>query len=279
MSLIGDTFNLIFFGPIINILVLILHGLQAARIPGALGLAIIAMTILIRLLVWPFMHAQLKSAKQMAELKPHLDALKAKHGKDRQALAAAQMQLYKEHGVNPAGGCLPALIQLPVIIALYRTIYAFFSGTAGLQQINQALYPFTGKLGATPDLHFFGLNLAAKPADFASAGVVVLAIPLITVGLQFIQSKMMAMKPPEINSADTKKEKEEKEELEDSMAAMQSQMIYLMPLMVGYFAFIFPTGLALYWNTFTIMGIIQQYTIAGWGGLDGWISKIRVRER
>jgi YidC/Oxa1 family membrane protein insertase len=66
---------------------------------------------------------------------------------------------------------------------------------------------------------------------------------------------------------DSKKEKKEKEDNEDMMMAMQGQMMFLMPIMIGYFAFQFPVGLAIYWNTFTILGIVQQYLLSGWGGM------------
>ncbi len=268
MQIIGDVFNIFFFAPVINLLVIILNLLQVIHLPGALGFAIIILTVLIRLLVWPFMATQLKSAKKMAELKPHLDELKNKHKNDKQALASAQMALYKEHGVNPAGGCLPSLIQIPIVIALYQTIFTFFSGTNGLSQINSALYPFLNKLQAVPDLNFLGVNLASKPADFAQVGTFILLVPVLTALLQFIQSKMMTPMAVKKYPSDSTEEKKEKEGMEDSMSAVQSQMSYLMPLMVGYFAFQFPVGLAIYWNTFTILGIVQQYRISGWGGLS-----------
>lgn len=275
MQVIGDVFNTLLFGPIVNLLVMIYHGLSFVHLPGAFGFAIIILTIIIRLLVWPFMSTQLKSAKKMAELKPHLDELKRKHGKDKQSFAKAQMALYKEHGVNPAGGCLPALIQIPIIIALYQAILAFFGDGAGLEKINKLLYVPSWQLNSSPDLNFFGLNLAVKPSEFTSLGLFLLMIPIITALLQFIQSKMMAPKTVKEYKSDSPKEKKEKEDIQDSMAAIQGQMMYMMPIMVGYFAFQFPIGLALYWNTFTILGIVQQYFISGWGGMEGWIKLIR----
>lgn len=275
MQVIGDIFNTLLFGPIVNLLVAIYQALQFIHLPGAFGFAIIILTILIRMLVWPFMSTQLKSAKKMAELKPHLDELKRKHGQDKQAFARAQMDLYKQHGVNPAGGCLPALIQIPIIIALYQAIFAFFGDGAGLERINKLLYLSSWHLNSSPDLNFFGLNLAVKPADFTKFGLYLLSIPIITAVLQLIQSKMMAPNSVKKYPSDSPREKKEKEDLQDSMAAMQGQMMYLMPLMVGYFAFQFPIGLALYWNTFTVLGIIQQYLISGWGGLESWIKLIR----
>ncbi|MBU1031847.1 YidC/Oxa1 family membrane protein insertase, partial [Patescibacteria group bacterium] len=83
MNAIGDIFNLLFFAPVINVLVLIYHGLQALHIPSALGFAIVLLTVLIRFLVWPFMASQIKATKKMAELKPHLDELKVKHKGDK----------------------------------------------------------------------------------------------------------------------------------------------------------------------------------------------------
>src|SRR3990167_6591970 len=163
MNSIVDIFNLIFFGPVINLLVLVYQGLQAIHFPGALGFSIMILTVIIRILVWPFMASQIKATKKMAELKPHLDVLKAKHKGDKQALASAQMALYKEHGVNPAGGCLPTLIQIPIIIALYQTIFAFFGNGQGLENINKAIYFPNLQLSASPNLNFFGINLAAKP--------------------------------------------------------------------------------------------------------------------
>lgn len=270
MQVIFDLFNAVFFGPIVNLLALILQGLNFLQVPGALGFAIIILTVVIRLLVWPLMSGQLKSAQKMAELRPHLSDLKKKHKNDKQALASAQMALYKQHGVNPAGGCLPTLIQFPVLIALYQTIFAFFEGAHGLERVNNALYFPALQLDKIPNLSFFGLNLADKP----SLGLL-LAVPLLTAALTFVQSKMMMPKPIKGYSSDSPKEKKEKEGMEDSMAAVQSQMAYMMPVMIGFFAFQFPIGLSLYWNTLTIVSILQQYLISGWGGLEGWVKLLK----
>ncbi len=268
MKEIGDVFNLIFMGPVINLLVLIYQGLQAIHIPGALGFSIMFLTILIRVLVWPFMATQIKATKKMADMKPHLDELKLKHKDDKKQLAAAQMALYKEHGVNPAGGCLPAVIQIPIFIALYQSIRNILPGTGGnIETINHLLYFPQLKLPTSLDPNFFGLNLGIKPSDFGKYGILLLLIPVMTGVLTFIQSKMALPKPVKLYPSDSSKEKKEKEGVEESMGQVQSQMVYMMPLMIGYFAFSFPVGLAIYWNTYTILGIIQQYKISGWGGL------------
>ncbi|KKQ66914.1 MAG: Sporulation associated-membrane protein [Candidatus Daviesbacteria bacterium GW2011_GWA2_38_24] len=259
--MIGDFFNTVFLGPIINLLVLILNFFQGLGIPGALGFAIIVLTVIIRFVTWPFTHAQLKSAKKMADLKPHMDALQKKHKDDKQALAAAQMALYKEHGVNPVGGCLPSLLQIPVIWGLYTVVLALFDPARGVTFINNFLYFEAWKLTSAPEPNFFGINLSIKPSEFATAGIILLLIPLVTAGLQFVQSRMMAPKVVKTYPSDSPKEKKEKEDAKDTMASMQSQMMFMMPLMIGYFAFTLPVAVALYWNTMTIMGIWQQYLI------------------
>lgn len=269
-------FNELFFKPIFNLLVVILRGLEFVGVPGALGLAIIILTIIIRMLIWPFMATQLKSARKMADLKPHLDVLKKKHKDNKQDLASAQMALYKEHGVNPAGGCLPALIQFPIIIALYQSISVLFDFSKGMDYVNSWIYSPSWFFDKFPDPGFLGLNLASKPSDYATAGMVVLSVPIITALLQFMQSKMM-LPPATVKEypTDSKKEKKEKEEAQDTMSAVQSQMTYLMPIMIGYFSWTFPIGLAVYWNAFTILGMVQQYRISGWGGMEGWVKKVR----
>lgn len=275
MQIVTTLFNTLFFGPIVNIIVFVIRVLEASGIPGALGFSIILLTIGIRVLIWPLMATSMKSAKKMADLRPHLDDLKKKHGADKQALASAQMALYKEHGINPAGGCLPVIIQIPPMIAIYQVIFSFFEGDKGLSKINSMLYNPDWKLTQIPDLHFFGLNLAVKPSEFATVGFWIILIPVLTGLTQFIQSKMMAPKPVKEYPSDSPKEKKEKESTEDTMAAVQGQMTYFMPVMIGYIAFTFPLGLALYWNTLTLIGIWQQYRIGGWGGLLDIINQVR----
>lgn len=279
MEIFGNIFNTIFFAPIVNLVIFLVRIFESANIPGALGWSIVAMTVLIRLIVWPLISAQLKSARKMAELKPHLDEIKQKHDKDKQAYALAQAELFKQHGYNPAAGCLPTLVQIPVFIALYQAISALFNGQSGLEHINYFLYSPDWKLTQAPDPFFMGLNLASKPSDFMSAGWYVLSVPFVTALLQFIQSKMMLSKAVKEYPSDSLKEKKEKESMEDAMAGMQSQMVYLMPIMIGYFAFSFPIGLALYWNIFSSIGIYQQYKLAGWGGMEAWMSKIGIKPK
>lgn len=258
--------NQIFIWPILNTLIALNKGFLLLGLPGSFGLAIVALTVLVRLLLYPLTTSQLKSAQKMQALKPHLEALKAKHGHDKQKLAAAQMELYKAHGVNPAAGCLPLLISLPIFIALYQVFWQVLSNgnlATLVEQINQIVYSPLLKLEHL-DFYFFGLNLAEKPTNWQTAGWWLLTIPLLTALLFFVQTKMMAPSPgPKENS-----KKEGKGGMEEAMMSLgQGPMAFLLPAMIGFFAYSFPVGLSLYWNTFTLLAIIQQYSITGWGGL------------
>ena len=263
-----DPFDTFLINPILNLLIIIYHGLNLVGIPGALGLSIIVVTVLIRLLTWPLTTKQLKSTQQMANLKPHIDRIKSEHGHDKIRHQQELTKLYKEHGVNPLAGCLPVLIQIPVLIGLYNSLSRIVnSGSANfLSDINSRLYSQSLFLASTPSTAFLGLNLTAKPNEWQQIGPLILVVPLITGALQLIQSKMMVpQKPFGIQ------EKKKEEQMEDTMAQVQSQMVYLMPAMIAFFSYGFPLGLSLYWNTFTIIGIIQQWKIGGPGSLAPYL--------
>jgi len=265
-SLISNSFLLAY--PLINVIVVIYHGLFLLNIPYALGFSIIVLTVLIRLILYPLTASQLKATKKMQELNPHLSNLKEKHKNDAKTLQAETMKLYKEHGVNPAAGCLPLIIQLPVIFALYSVLQDIvkFSTT----EINKVLYSDSIKLTKSWDTTFFGLPLAQSPSHLYQTLPVVLLIPVLTGVFQFIQSKMMLTAKPK--NAVVKKDEKKKD---DFATAFQSQSLYIFPFMIAFFSWGFPIGLSLYWNTFTIFGIIQQYKISGLGGLKDWTDKIK----
>jgi YidC/Oxa1 family membrane protein insertase len=268
-----NLWNQLLVWPIVNILIALYKGFEFLHIPGALGFAVIGLTIVIRLLLYPLMQAQLKSAKKMAKLKPHMDALNVKHKNDKQALQQAQLALYKEHGVNPAAGCLPLLIQMPVLIALYNVFYQVLNSgniTKELEIINKVVYHPALKI-TNLDLNFFGANLAVKPSQWQTHGWWLLCIPVLTAGLQWYQSKLMMQgsvtaAPQQANDKKqslTKKDdaKTEEKKPEDTAMQMQKQMAIITPLMFGYFALQFPVGLALYWNVFGLFGIMQQLAV------------------
>lgn len=271
---IGDIFNTVFRVPILNLLVAFYKLFEFLHIPGTLGWAVIALTLTIRFILYPLMAAQMKSAKKMAKIKPHMDALGLKHKNDKQALQQAQMALYKEHGVNPAAGCIPLLVQLPVLIALYNVFYEVLNSGGNIAKvindINAIVYLPALRLSQL-DLTFFGINLGIKPSEWQKYGIWLLAVPVITGLLQWYQSKLMMPASAALSSqpsADSKKElssvkalagKEEKPQ--DTMGEMQKQMMMITPVMFGFFALQFPLGLALYWNVFGLIGIIQQIQI------------------
>ncbi len=264
-------FDTLLINPIFNILLVTYHALNSIGLPGALGFAIILITVLIRLILWPLTTKQLKSTQKMAELKPHMDRIKKEHGHDKIRHQQEITKLYKDHGVNPLAGCLPVLIQIPVLISLYNVLLKIveFDKADFLSEINRHLYSASLHLTSIPQTYFFGFNLAAKPNQWQNEGLYLLSIPVITGVLQFIQSKMMVPDKPKDASKETKGEKE----MEDTMAQVQSQMLYLMPAMIAFFSYGFPVGLSLYWNTFTIIGIIQQWKIAGAGSLNKYLPE------
>ena len=279
----GEVFDLILVHPIINILVGVYKALFFLHIPYALGFAIIILTIIIRFVMYPLISSQLKSSKKMQSLSPHLSKIKDRHKGDAKKLQAETMRLYKEHGINPAAGCLPVIIQLPIIWALYSVLQKIvgFNPKVVVLEINKIVYFDFIKLGEPWDPYFFGLPLGQNPSQIISSiGPLVLLIPFATGFFQFIQSKMMINKPEAPKDAVSRGAgsasggiKTDKKK-EDFATAFQTQSLYIFPVMIGFFSFNFPVGLSLYWNTFTIFGIIQQYKISGLGGLKGWVNKI-----
>lgn len=252
-------FNQILIWPILNILIFFYNVLSASRIPGALGLAIIFLTLFIRGLLSPLTRTQVLSAQKMAELRPELERLAKKHKGDRQKLQQEQLKLYKKHGINPASGCLPLLLQMPVFIALYRVFWQILGNgnlTQVVESINQIVYHQSLKI-TTLDLSFFGISLAEKPAHWQRVGWWLLFIPLITFLLQWYQTELVRFLPQN-QRIKIEKSKQKKKESQDSSEEMQRQMALMAPLMIGLVSFSFPLGLTLYWNTFTLFGIIQS---------------------
>ncbi len=264
----GNIFNTIIIDPILNVLVGFYKLFLQVGLPGAFGFAIISITLLVRVLMHPFFKQQMDTAKKMKELKPHLDKVQKKHKGDAKKLQQEQMRLYQEAGINPATGCLFAIVQIPMFMGLYQTLQLFLSNGGdgqAVKLINEKLYwPFL-KI-QTIDPHFFGLNLALSPAQ--SGGWYYLLVPVITAGLQFFQNKVtMVDHAPVVEKKDEKEieKKEDKEEkaepstADEFQKAMSTQMKYVFPVMIGYFSYSLPLGLSLYWNIFSLFSIIQHY--------------------
>lgn len=249
-----EIFNLFLINPNINILVAIYKLLLFAQIPFAFGFSVIVLTILIRFLIFPFTNAQLRSAHKMQELAPHINRIKEKYKNDRARLQQETMNLYKTHNINPVAGCLPILIQLPIFIGLYQVLIKVTSIDTmnTISEVNKILYSEFLHLEKAWDVNFFGVSLAVTPWSQLPTTPVLVLIPVITGALQFIQSKtMMPVAPVDKNQ----------KQKNDFQRAMQVQMTYFLPLLIGFFSFTFPVGISLYWNTFTAFGIIQQYLL------------------
>lgn len=253
-----NLFNSIFVFPIVNILVLLYKGFLFLKIPGAFGLAIIGLTVLIRLLLHPFFKQQLEMAKKMQELKPHLDRLSKKHKNDKKRLQEEQLKLYQQAGINPASSCLLMLLQFPIFIALYNTLSLFLINGKEkeiINQINKVLYTPLLKISSI-DPQFFGFNLALSPAKAGQWHY--LLIPFLTGFLQYFQTQSTMPRSQEGNIEKTSKQKDNKEDASDFQKAMSTQMKFIFPIMIGWFSYSLPVGLSLYWNVFSLFSIIQQ---------------------
>lgn len=268
---IGQLFTTIFVNPTINLLVVIYHGLIWAHVPYALGFSIILLTVLVRLILYPLYASQLRASRKMQAVTPHINKLKEKHKDDPKTLNTETMKLYKEHGINPAAGCLPTFLQMPFLFGLYYALQHVIVGdqVKVIKGVNAVLYSFVPHLKTGLNTDFFGLSLGRSPSQLINhVGFLILLIPVATGLFQFFQSKMMF--PPKQNSSDEVKTEDKSE---DFAKAMQTQTTLILPIMIGFFAYNFPIGLSLYWNTTTIFGMIQQYRISGIGGLAGLFKK------
>jgi len=213
--------------------------------------AIIILTILIRLLLAPLQQFQLvtqrKTMVEQRKLAPQVAELRKKFKKDPQKLNAEMMKLYQEHGVNPLGGlvgCLPLIVQLPILTALY---YVFTGFARNHDVVTHFL--FVPNLNDNPNHHllFSGVPIPA---------IAYLIFPLLAAITTLIQSRMLQMAPP-LNPTD--------QELQTLQ--MQRTMVWISPLMIGYFALNVPAGLGLYWFVGNLVSIIQQSFVVGWGNV------------
>ncbi len=223
---IPSIFNHVLIYPLLNLLVFFYH-----YIPDV-GIVIILVTVVVRLLLYPSFHKQLKSQRVMTELQPKMNALKEKHKDDKEAHAKAMMELYKEHKVNPLSSCLPLLVQLPILIALYQVFIRSLNGKA-----LEGLYSFIVNPGQINPMFLHWVNLSHPNIIMAViAGV-----------LQYFQSRLML---PKNNS-----------NMDSTAKMMQYQTLYFLPAITIFFGIRFPAGLTLYWIVTTLFGIGQQYYI------------------
>jgi len=232
-----NAWELIIQQPLINVLIVV-----AAFFGGNFGVSIIALTIFINLAMLPMTLSQIRSSKKMQDLQPKLAELQKKYAKDKQKLAQEQMAMYKESGIKPAGCLLTMIVQLPVWIALYQSIMLTMAiAPEGLLNLSQFLYNWNGVFAALPlSRSFLGLDLGEPNWVLA-----------IIVGVsQWVQQKMS-----QTPNADPRQ-------------AQQSQMmLWMFPMIFTLISLSFPAGLPLYWVSNSLVRIVLQYRLSGWGGL------------
>lgn len=224
-------FTVIFYQPIFNLLIFLYNNFSF----GDLGIAIILLTIIIRLIFLPLSRKAIKSQKSLQDLQPKIEKLKKEHAGDKEKLGKAMMQLYKEHEVNPFSSCLPLLIQLPFFIAVFE----IFRDGIGKESLT-LVYSFLSKPEVVDHLAFGFLDLSQP------------SIPLaILTGLaQFWQTKMISSKKPEVQSDGAKDE--------NMMSMMNKQMTYFLPLFIVFIGATLPAALTLYLLVFNITMALQQ---------------------
>jgi YidC/Oxa1 family membrane protein insertase len=209
----------------------------------SIGWAIILVTILLKILLYPLTKKQMDSMRKMQQIQPQMKEIQEKYGKDREKLAQKQMELYKEAGVNPAMGCLPLLLQMPILFAFY---YALLSLGSALEEswlwIPNLAFPAysEGMSWLTP----ISIQHLLSPEVWPF-----LVLPIVYVVSQLVMQRMSQAANP------------------SSMGGSTNTVMMLMPLMFGYITLIVPSGLTLYWVTSNILQIIQQGLATGWGSI------------
>jgi YidC/Oxa1 family membrane protein insertase len=214
-------------------------------------LTIVVFTVLVRLATFPLNRMQIKSSKAMQELQPKMKKLQEKYKGNREQLSQEQMKLYQEHGVNPMAGCLPLLIQFPILIGLYAAIYRALAATPLqlLDLYHRILIPGLSPLVPMQN-KWLWLNLAAPDPIYL--------LPILVVATTWLQQKLMT--PPPTTS-----------DPNDPSVAMSRNMQIMMPLMIGWFSLQFASGLSIYWVIGNVMSI-AQYALTGnakWSNLFG----------
>ncbi|MBI2627041.1 MAG: membrane protein insertase YidC [Parcubacteria group bacterium] len=232
----SNLFNQLLLTPFFSVLVFFYNTVAF----GDFGVAIIMLTFLVRLVLSPLSYKALRSQKEMQELQPKLKELQEKYKNDKQALAQATMDLYKLHKVNPFSGCLPLLIQLPILIALYQVSIKGFSS-----EMLARVYSFIDQPDQINSISLGFIDLTKKSWGLA----------IIAGFSQFIQSKLSLTKSVKIKEGGQKDQVKSKESALDMQNMMQKQMLYFFPILTIVMSTSFPAGLPLYWIATTLFSI------------------------
>lgn len=251
--MIGEIFNEVLYRPLLNALVFLY------KITGDLGISIILLTLLIKLLLHPLLKKQIESQHHIKKLQPKVEEIKEAHKHNKEEQSKKLLELYKNEGVNPAAGCLPVLIQLPILIALYQV---FSPGKAliidgdHLRLAEGMLYGFLNGIGNVSKM-FLGV------VDLTQRNIV---LAFLSGALQFVQSKLImteSSKAKDPKGKDKVKNNQQKPQKQSAQIqnTLNSQMLYMMPALTFFFALSLPAALPLYWSTNTIVAIFQQWHI------------------
>ena len=240
-----------------------------------MGVAIIAFSLFLRFVLNPLTKPYMQSMKKIKDAEPQLKKLKEKYKNDKTGMMKAQADFYKEKGINPGAGCLPYLLQIVVLIALFSVFSkVLVAGPEGVEKINTYLYqPLKFAQGQTLSTQFLYMNIT-KPDVFKIPNFPV-PIPgpilLLAALLQLASSLMMlpAVKIEEKMASKTQ------EKGDDMQASMQKSTTYMFPIMTLIFGMSFSSGLALYWAVFSAFQVWQQYKTSGWGGLSDIMWKTK----
>ncbi|MEZ4674102.1 MAG: YidC/Oxa1 family membrane protein insertase [Caldilineaceae bacterium] len=226
--------------PLAKALIFIDAFLRDLNIPFHWGFSIIAFTVILRLLLFPLTLSQIRGMQAQKELQPKIQELQKKYGKDREKITQEQMKLYQEAGVNPLSGCLPLVIQMPILFGLYSALVAIGQSLEG------------ANFFWIPDLSFpkysQGLGWISEAFQAGNYGLLVsyLILPALLIVSQFFMQKWMT--PPTPTTGDN-----------NSQAGMMKQMTYVMTFMFGFFTLQVPAGLTLYWVTSNLLQMGQQW--------------------
>lgn len=234
MEIFVNVFNTLLYQPLFNALIFLYQFL-----PGKdFGVAVIALTIIIRLILYPLMLKSIRSQKILAELQPQIQEIQQKYKNDKERQSKEMMALYQKEKINPLGGCLPLLLQLPILIALYRV---FWDGlTPGAMNSLYSFVPSPGEINPS----FLGLINLAEPS----------AVLAVLAGiLQFFQTKMLTPK--------TKKTAAKGGQMAQFSNMMQKQMLYFFPLFTVFILWKLPAAIGIYWAITALFSIFQQYLI------------------
>ncbi len=229
-----NLFDVALYQPLFNILIVLYQYL-----PGRdFGVAVIALTVLIRLLLYPLVAESIRVQKITTQIQPKVKEIQEKYKNDKEKQALLTMELWKEYKVNPLSSFLFLLIQLPILWALYRVFWNGFKDGALAM-----LYGFVPSPGIINPMFFGLIDLSRSyPAFAVAAGI-----------LQYFQVKMMLPKPVE--------DKKEKSQTEQFASMMQTQSLYVFPVITVVIFWGLPAALGLYWVVTSIFSIIQQYYI------------------